>query len=114
MIIKINDKILDVELEKNSSVSALNNKIEKGPVKIKMQDYAKMEKVGPLGFDLPRNDEYITAEPGDIILYQGNQLVIYYKPNTWSFTRIGKIINIDMNELQNILNSNNVEVILSN
>ncbi len=58
-----------------------------------MHDYGNFEKVGPLGTDLPRNDEQITTEPGDLILYQGNSFVIYYDTNSWNFTRIGKINN---------------------
>jgi hypothetical protein len=72
-----------------------------------------MEKVGDLGTSLPRNDEQITTEPGDLILYQGNALVIYYAPNSWNFTRLGKIDGITKDELTNILGSGNVTVTLS-
>ena len=54
-----------------------------------MRDYAHMEKVGPLGQSLPRNDEQITTAPGDLILYQGDALVLYYALNSWNFTRLG-------------------------
>lgn len=56
-----------------------------------MNDYGDMEKVGSLGFSLPRNDQQITTSPGDLILYQGNSFVIYYDTNSWNFTRLGKI-----------------------
>ena len=59
-----------------------------GPLEIDMQDYVDMEKVGSLGQDLPVNDEQITTEAGDLILYQGNSFVIYYAPKTWNFTRL--------------------------
>jgi hypothetical protein len=72
-----------------------------------------MEKVGPLGMDLPRNDEQITAEAGDIILYQGSALVIYYAPNSWNFTRLGKINNVTAEELREILGDGNVTITLS-
>jgi hypothetical protein len=62
-----------------------------------------MEKVDPIGQTLPRNDERINARSGDIILYQGNSLVIYYASNSWSFTRIGKIDNVSQSELRTIL-----------
>ncbi|MEI3307043.1 MAG: cyclophilin-like fold protein [Dysosmobacter sp.] len=58
---------------------------------IEMEDYGGFEKVGPLGTTLTRNDTQITTEPGDVILYQGNQITIYYGTNSWSFTRLARI-----------------------
>lgn len=58
---------------------------------MEMNDYGDMEKVGSLGINLPRNDRQTTTGPGDIILYLGNNLVIYYDTNSWNFTRIGKV-----------------------
>ena len=81
---------LAVALENNSSVDALCRLLKKGPKTITMKDYAHMEKFGSLGVNLPRNDEQITTEPGDVILSDGNLLVLYYAPNTWRFTRLGK------------------------
>jgi chitodextrinase len=75
-----------------------------------MHDYGSFEKVGPLGRELPRNDEDITTVPGDVILYQGNQVTIYYDENRWNFTRLG---HIDQDELKSILGSGDVTVILS-
>jgi hypothetical protein len=77
-----------------------------------MRDYGNMEKVGSIGTTLPRNDEQITTGPGDIILYQGNALVIYYAPNSWNFTRLGKIDNITQDELKKILGEGDVSVTL--
>ena len=91
LYIKINNKILTATLEDNSSVDTLLEKLKQGDIIIEMSDYANFEKVGPLGFSLPRNDKSITTTPGDIILYQGNQITIYYNTNTWNFTKLGKI-----------------------
>ena len=63
--------------------------------------------------DLPRDDEQITTEAGDIILCQGSALVIYYAPNSWNFTRLGKIDNLTVEELREILGDGNVTVTLS-
>jgi hypothetical protein len=63
--------------------------------------------------EIATNDERITTEPGDLILYQGNAFVIYYAPDTWSFTRLGKINNVTRQELINILGEGNVTVTLS-
>ena len=113
MNIKIGDNTLTVTLAENSSVDALKVALLAGPLTIDMRDYGSMEKVGPLGMNLPRNDQQITTEAGDIILYQGNALVIYYAPNSWNFTRLGKIDNVTAAELREILGAGNVTVTLS-
>jgi hypothetical protein len=100
-------------LVENSSVEALNAALSEGPLTVNMRDYGSMEKVGSLGMDLPRNDEQITTSAGDIILFQGNALVIYYAPNSWNFTRLGKINNVTAEELREILGDGNVTITLS-
>ena len=82
MNIKVGDQVLTATLVNNSSVDALIKALSDAPITVEMRDYGNMEKVGPLGRELPRNDEQITTEAGDIILYQGNALVIYYAPNS--------------------------------
>ena len=84
---------LTATLSDNSSATAFYELLEKGPVTIKMTDYGSFEKVGPLGTTLPRNDTQITTTAGDIILYQGNQITIYYDTNSWNFTRLGKVVS---------------------
>lgn len=92
MYATINNQVLEIKLEKNSSVDALLEKLKDGNVIVAMHDYGNFEKVGSLGFSLPRNDTNITTIPGDVILYQGNQITIYYDENTWNFTKLGHII----------------------
>jgi hypothetical protein len=111
--ITIGTTVLTATLEDNSSVRALLELLAVKPLTINMSDYGSMEKVGDLGTSLPRNDEQISTEPGDLILYQGNSLVIYYAPNSWSFTRLGKIDGITKDELMKILGNGNVTVTLS-
>jgi hypothetical protein len=111
--ITIGATVLTATLEDNSSVKALLELLAVKPLTINMSDYGGMEKVGELGTSLPRNDEQIPTEPGDLILYQGNALVIYYAPNSWSFTRLGKIDGITKDELIKILGNGNVTVTLS-
>ena len=82
---------LEAIFEKNSSADAFKELLEKGPITINMSDYGNFEKVGSLGATLPRNDASITTESGDIILYQGNSITIYYDTNTWNFTKLAKI-----------------------
>ena len=75
--------------------------------------YGNFEKVGPLGQSLPTNNQQITTEAGDIILYQGNQITIYYDRNSWNFTRLGKINGVTSQQLQDILGSGDVSVTFS-
>ncbi len=111
--LSINNHKLTATLNNNSSTRALIEELKKGPITVNMSDYANMEKVGSLGVSLPRNDEEITTKAGDLILYQGNNFVIYYDTNNWSLTRLGKIDNISSKELKNILGNGSVTVVLS-
>ena len=77
---------------------------------IDMSDYGNMEKMGPIGKDLPTNDEEITTKAGDLILYQGNSLVIYYDENSWNFTRLGKIEGVTGEELLDAFGDGDVTV----
>jgi hypothetical protein len=113
LIIQIGDTVLIATLVENSSVEALKETLSEGPITVNMRDYGGMEKVGSLGMDLPRNDEQITTEAGDLILYQGNAFVIYYAPNSWNFTRLGKIDTITPEELREILGDGSVTITLS-
>lgn len=99
MKITVGDTTFTAELVDNSSAEALQELLVEGPLTIDMSDYGNMEKVGPIGTKLPRNDEQTTTGAGDIILYQGNSLVIYYDTNSWNFTRIGKIDGVTREEL---------------
>ena len=77
--------------EDNPASNALIDKLYDGPVELTLSDYGGFEKVGDLPWELPAEDSEITTEPGDVILYQGDKLTIYYGENTWSFTKIGHI-----------------------
>ena len=110
--IHVNDAVLAVTAENNSSAEALLQLLEAGDITISMRDYGSFEKVGPLGTTIPRNDEDITTTPGDVILYQGNQVTIYYDENRWNFTKLGHI-DIGQDELKAILGSGDVTVTLS-
>ena len=110
---KIGDSVLEIQPEENSSAEAFLALLQEGDVTVAMHDYGNFEKVGPLGTSLPTNDESITTRPGDLILYQGNQITIYYDKSTWSFTRLGKVQGLTQAELKEILGDGNVEVTFS-
>lgn len=113
MKITAGDTSFTATLADNSSVEALKELLAEGPLTISMSDYAGMEKVGPIGTSLPRNDEQISTGAGDIILYQGNSLVIYYDINSWDFTRIGKIEGVMGEELLEAFGDGDVTVTFS-
>ena len=108
-----NGTVFTATLAENSSAEALKALLAEGDLTIEMSDYGNMEKVGPIGQSLPRNDEHITTSPGDLILYQGSNLVIYYAPNTYTFTRLGRIDNVEEDELRTALGEGSVTVTLS-
>lgn len=113
MKITAGDHTFTAVLADNSSAEALKELLAEGPLTIDMSDYASMEKVGPIGTSLPTNDEQISTGAGDIILYQGNSLVIYYDTNSWNFTRIGKIEDVTQEELLEALGNGDVTVTFS-
>lgn len=90
-IISANGKTLSATFADNSSASAFRTILADGPLTVEMADYGDFEKVGSLGHNLPANDTRITTTPGDVILYLGSSITIYYGVNTWSFTRLGRI-----------------------
>ena len=90
MKIEVNGTVLRVQLCRNSSAEAIRELLRKGPLTISMKDYAHMEKFGTFGVQLPTNDEPITTQPGDVILSEGNLLVIYYAPQHLEFHPAGE------------------------
>ncbi len=88
MVLKIDGKEYPVEWEDNETVEALKDLC---PLTVKMSIYGGFEQVGPLGSSLPRNDEQTTTDYGDIVLYSGDQIVIFYGSNSWAYTRLGHI-----------------------
>lgn len=93
--IDINGNVLYADFEDNTSAEALKDQLLSQSLTMLMEDYGGFEKVGDLPFSLPTNDESITTSAGDVILYQGNKLTIYYDQNTWEFTKVAKIRDAD-------------------
>lgn len=113
LYLTINGTKISATFENNSSADALKEKLSEGNVVIEAHDYGNFEKVGSLGFTLPRNDTQITTEPGDLILYQGNQFTIYYDENSWNFTKLGHVDNMTQKELKTLLGNGDVTITLS-
>lgn len=113
MKMTINGNPVTVDWEDNDAVSALQNAVKDNPLTIQTSMYGGFEQVGSLGMDLPRNDTQITTQPGDVILYSGNQMVVFYGSNTWAYTRLGKITDKTDAELQTLLSNGNVTIVIS-
>ena len=91
MNVQIGDYTFTATLEQNQAVNEFVEMMKEGPVTIEMSDYSGFEKVGPLGKGLTTDNHQTTTNEGDIVLYSGNQIVIFYGSNSWSYTRIGKV-----------------------
>lgn len=109
--ITVNGQELLATFEDNSSAREFQELLAQGPLTVEMADYGGFEKVGALGTTLTRNDTQITTQPGDVILYQGNQITIYYGTNSWNFTRLARID--DPSGLQEKLGDGTVSVTFS-
>ena len=113
MQMKIGDTVVAVEWEKNESVKALEALCENGPLTIQMSMYGGFEQVGSIGAYLPQDDVQTTTEAGDIVLYSGDQMVVFYGSNSWSYTRLGHITDKTPEELTRLLSNGDVTAVLS-
>ena len=91
MIVEVGGKHFTATLEDNKAADTLAEMMQEDPVTVQMSDYGGFEKVGDLGTELPTSNRQTTTRAGDIVLYQGNQIVIFYGSNSWSYTRLGRI-----------------------
>lgn len=113
MQMKINDTAVNVKWEDNRSVAALKKMTEEAPVVVHMSMYGGFEQVGSLGTRIPSNDVQTDTDAGDIVLYCGNQIVVFYGHNSWAYTRLGKITDKNRNELRSLLGNGNVTITIS-
>lgn len=102
-----------VEWEENEAAKALMEMASESPFTVHMSMYGGFEQVGDLGTSLPRNDVQITTEPGDIVLYSGSNIVLFYGSNSWSYTRLGHITDKNEQELKELLGNGDVEIVIS-
>lgn len=110
MVLYINNKKIDVRWEDNTSVKALADLVSEDPVTVHMSMYGGFEQVGSIGKSLPRSDKNITTSSGDIVLYSGDQMVIFYGSNSWAYTRLGHIEGLNDKELEDLLSGSGVTV----
>ena len=103
----ISGREMPVTWEDNPSVKALQNLVSEGELTIAMSMYGGFEQVGPIGKDLVRDDEQITTSAGDIVLYNNNQIVVFYGSNTWAYTRLGHI-DLSAEEMTELLGKEDI------
>ena len=111
--IHVNDTTFTATLADNSSAEAFAEYLSQGDMTLDLHDYGSFEKVADLPRSFPRNDTQIDTDAGDIILYQGKSITIYYDKNSWNFTRLGKIDNVNKKRLKQILGDGNATVTFS-
>jgi uncharacterized lipoprotein NlpE involved in copper resistance len=105
-VMKIDNIVVNITWEKNDSVNELMEYAKNG-ITITMHQYGGFEQVGSIGKTITSNDSQITTNPGDVVLYSSNQIVIFFGTNSWSYTKLGHI-NMNQSELNSLLNKSNV------
>ena len=112
MQMMIGETPVTVAWEDNASVEALKTLAMEG-IAIEMSMYGGFEQVGSIGQSLPRDDQQTTTTSGDIVLYSGNQLVVFYGSNSWAYTRLGHITDQTPEQMKALLGSGDVTITLS-
>ena len=115
MYITIDGMTRSVSLEQNAATKALVEKLQQAPVTVTLSSSGGFEIWGSLGFSLPTSNQQTTAQPGDVILYNGSNLCLFYGSNSWSYTRLGRIDGMSESELRTFLKAgeSNISVTLS-
>lgn len=111
--ITIDGKTLSATLAENNATSALIERLNDGPITITMKNYGGFEKVGALPWSLPASDRQITTNPGDIMLYSGNNIVIFYGQNTWAYTPLAVLETTNPAEIKDFLGNIDKQVTFS-
>ncbi len=109
----IGDKVKTATLVDNQATRSLISLLKDGSITITMEDYGGFEKVGSLPHSLPTSNSRISTAPGDIMLYQGDNIVVFYGSNSWSYTRLGKINDATQSDLRDFLGSGSVVMTLA-
>lgn len=111
--LSVGNRSVTAVLVDNVATRELKSLLEKGPIKVDMSDYGGFEKVGALPQSFPTSNSRITTKAGDIMLYQGNSIVIFYSSNTWSYTPLGSIEGATPESVREFLGSGNISLIIS-
>lgn len=110
MYLTIEGRTEEVSLVTNSATEALVKKLEQGTITLTLSSSGGFEIWGALGFSLPTSNQQVNAQPGDVVLYNGSNICIFYGTNSWSYTRLGKIQGLSASELKAFLKAGDSEV----
>ena len=113
MKLTIGDTPVAVRWQDNESVKALAELVSEGPLTVQMSMYGGFEQVGSIGQKLPRNDAQTTTQAGDIVLYSGDQIVVFYGSNSWAYTRLGRVEDRTAEEMKALLGNGDVTITIS-
>lgn len=113
LIMRIDGNKVTVDWEENEAVAALAELVKGRPLTVQMSMYGGFEQVGSIGTSLPRNDAQTTTQAGDIVLYSGNQIVVFYGSNSWAYTRLGHITDKTAAQMKDLLGNENVTIVIS-
>lgn len=113
IVMDVGGAVLEIEAAQTEAAAALEALLKGGSLPLALREFAHMEKFARLPAELPSCDEMMTAAPGDVMLSEGNLLVIYYAPNTWRFTRLGRVVNCPPDELKRALGPSDAAAVLS-
>ena len=106
----IGENAVSVVWEDNDAVRALRELVAEQPLTSEMSMYGGFEQVGSIGTDMPRNDEQTTTQAGDIVLYAGDQMVVFYGSNSWAYTRLGRVTDKTAGEMAELLSHGDVTI----
>ena len=111
LIIEAGDKQMYVYLGNSETCKALIEKLkEEKEIEVSLKDYGNFEKTGKLPWQLPRDDKQIKAQTGDVFLYEGDQISVFYDENTWDYTRIGHLVGMTKEEILDVLGNGDITV----
>ena len=111
--ITIDGRTMAATLADNVATKAFVERLAAGPITITMNNYGGFEKVGALPWSLPSADTQITTKPGDIMLYTGNNIVIFYGQNSWAYTPLGVLETSNSSEISNFVGNGSKQVTIS-
>ena len=111
--IDVNGNKLTAALADSTAAKELAEKLKSGSVTVTLNEYGGFEKVGDLPWSLTKSDKQVSTEPGDIMLYQGDQMTIFYNSNSWSYTKLGHIENTTQEDLESLFGEGDITVTLS-
>ena len=104
---------VSVDWEDNEAAEALKDLCRNQPLTIQMSMYGGFEQVGPIGTALPQNDMRTTTSAGDIVLYSGDQMVVFYGSNSWAYTRLGHITDKSAEDMAELLSNGDTVITIS-